>query len=98
MLYRGMDRAQLDAAYNNLAAVPSSPKLFADWEARSACFREQHRGHLDLAYGAGSRSAASTILSRSALTISMRSLGSTRLRHSATARCSIFRRWQVRLS
>ena len=23
MLYRGMDRAQLDAAYNNLAAVPS---------------------------------------------------------------------------
>ncbi|HZS82896.1 MAG TPA: hypothetical protein VFA50_08490 [Stellaceae bacterium] len=24
MLYRGMDRAQLDTAYNNLAAVPSS--------------------------------------------------------------------------
>ena len=36
MLYRGMDRAQLDAAYNNLAAVTSSAKLLADWAARSA--------------------------------------------------------------
>jgi acetyl esterase/lipase len=51
MLYRGMDRAQLDAAYNNLAAVPSFPKLFADWAARSARFRERHLGHLGLAYG-----------------------------------------------
>ena len=46
MLYRGMDRAQLDAAYNNLAAVTSSAKLLADWAARSAIFRERHRGHL----------------------------------------------------
>ena len=53
MLYRGMDRAQLDAAYNNLAAVPSSPKLLADWAARSAHFRERHHGHLGLAYGNG---------------------------------------------
>jgi arylformamidase len=51
MLYRGMDRAQLDAAYNNLAAVPSFPKLFADWTARSARFRERHHAHLGLAYG-----------------------------------------------
>ena len=51
MLYRGMDRAQLDAAYNNLAAVLSSPKLFADWAARSARFRERHRAYLGLAYG-----------------------------------------------
>ncbi len=51
MLYRGMDRAQLDAAYNNLAAVPSSPRLFADWATRSARFREWHNGHLGLAYG-----------------------------------------------
>ena len=51
MLYRGMDRAQLDAAYNNLAAVPSSPKLLADWAARSARFRERHHGYLGLAYG-----------------------------------------------
>ena len=51
MLYRGMDRAQLDAAYNNVAAVPSSAKLLADWAARSARFRERHRAYLGLAYG-----------------------------------------------
>ena len=51
MLYRGMDRAHLDAAYNNLAAVTSSAKLLADWAARSGSFRERHRGHLGLAYG-----------------------------------------------
>ena len=45
MLYRGMDRAQLDAAYNNIAAVPLAPNLFADWAARSARFRDQHHGH-----------------------------------------------------
>src|SRR5690242_7466704 len=51
MLYRGMDRAQLDAAYNNLVAVPSSARLIADWAARSARFRERHHRHLGLAYG-----------------------------------------------
>ncbi len=51
MPYRGMDRAQLDAAYNNLAAVPSFPELFADWAARSARFRERHHRHLGLTYG-----------------------------------------------
>ena len=51
MLYRGMDRAQLDAAYNNLAAVTSSAKLLADWAARSAIFRERHRQNLGLTYG-----------------------------------------------
>ncbi len=51
MLYRGMDRAELDAAYNNIAAVPSASALFADWAARSARFRERHGGHLGLAYG-----------------------------------------------
>jgi arylformamidase len=55
MLYRGMDRAQLDAAYNNIAAVTSAPNLFADWTARSTHFREQHCGHLDLAYGEAPR-------------------------------------------
>jgi hypothetical protein len=36
MLYRGMDRAQLDAAYNNSAAVPDRDAIIADWAARSA--------------------------------------------------------------
>lgn len=51
MLYRGMDRAQLDAAYNNTAAVPERSAIYADWTARSAAVRRKHPGHLDLAYG-----------------------------------------------
>jgi hypothetical protein len=46
-----MDLAQLDAAYNKLAAVPSVPKVFADWGARSTRFRERRYGHLGLAHG-----------------------------------------------
>ena len=51
MLYRGMDRAQLDAAYNNSAAVPERDAIVADWAARSARVRREHAGRLDLAYG-----------------------------------------------
>ena len=51
MLYRGMGRAQLDAAYNNGAAVPERDAIIADWSTRSARLRAQRQGHLDLAYG-----------------------------------------------
>ena len=51
MLYRGMDRVQLDAAYNNSAAVPDRDRIVADWAARSARVRREYAGHLDLAYG-----------------------------------------------
>jgi arylformamidase len=51
MLYRGMDRAQLDAAYNNGAAVPARDTIIAGWRARSAKVRAAGRGHLDLRYG-----------------------------------------------
>jgi arylformamidase len=51
MLYRGMDRAQLDAAYNNTAAVPARDAIVADWAARSAQVRRERQGHLDLPYG-----------------------------------------------
>jgi hypothetical protein len=51
MLYRGMDRAQLDAAYNNSAAVPERDAIVADWAARSARVRLECAGHIDLAYG-----------------------------------------------
>jgi acetyl esterase/lipase len=51
MLYRGMDRAQLDAAYNNGAAVPERDAIIADWAARSARLRSARPGHLDLQYG-----------------------------------------------
>jgi arylformamidase len=55
MLYRGMDRAQLDAAYNNTAAVPERDAIKADWAARGARLRSQRQSHLDLSYGDSSR-------------------------------------------
>jgi arylformamidase len=54
-LYRGMDRAQLDTAYNNTAAVPERNAIVADWAARSAAVRRAHGRHLDLAYGESAR-------------------------------------------
>jgi hypothetical protein len=50
MLYRGMDRAQLDAAYNNSAVVPERDGIVADWAARSAKVQREYAGHLDLVY------------------------------------------------
>ena len=54
-MYRGMDRAALDAAYNNAAAVADSPKIVADWEARSAQLRAAHPEGMDLRYGPDER-------------------------------------------
>src|SRR5262249_59808232 len=56
MIYRGMDRATLDAAYNNTAAVglPKRDQYVAGWTARSDAIR-QRGGRLDLPYGDGPR-------------------------------------------
>lgn len=62
MLYRGMDRTQLDAAYNNGAAVPERDAIKADWRARSAKVRREHGQHLDLAYGDSPRERLDLIL------------------------------------
>ncbi len=62
MLYRGMDRAQLDAAYNNSAAVANVDAIRADWDARSARVRRSRRAHLDLAYGAAPRQGLDLLL------------------------------------
>ena len=62
MLYRGMDRAQLDAAYNNTAAVPERDAIVADWAARSAKARCEYASRLDLAYG-HTRASGSTCFS-----------------------------------
>jgi acetyl esterase/lipase len=51
LLYRGMDRAQLDAAYDNRAAVPNFAAINADWARRSAQIRAERPAHFDLAYG-----------------------------------------------
>src|SRR6266850_2708231 len=57
MLYRGMDRAALDAAYDNGATVGpvKRERYVADRRIRSEAFRERHRGRIDVPYGAGAR-------------------------------------------
>jgi len=56
-LYRGMDRAALDAAYNNTAAIGQAARdrIAAGWQARSDALRAAHPEHLDLRYGAAER-------------------------------------------
>jgi arylformamidase len=54
-MYRGMDRAALDAAYNNGAAVKDSAQIVADWEARSTRLRAKHTQSMDLRYGKDER-------------------------------------------
>jgi arylformamidase len=54
-MYRGMDRAALDAAYNNGAAVRDSAQIVAGWEARSAQLRAAHPDGMDLRYGPDER-------------------------------------------
>lgn len=53
--YRGMDRAALDAAYNNTLAVADSARLLADFDARSERMRREHGTALDLRYGPAPR-------------------------------------------
>ena len=57
MRYRGMDRAALDAAYNNTAAVGQAKRdaYVADWTKRSETIRKAPGARLDLRYGAGER-------------------------------------------
>src|SRR5262249_40315057 len=57
MVYRGMDRAALDAAYNNTAAVgvPRRDQYVADWTARSEAVLRTPGAKIDLRYGDGPR-------------------------------------------
>lgn len=54
-VYRGMDRAALDAAYNNTQAVPDFPAIYARCRARSAALYAAHPCERDVAYGDGAR-------------------------------------------
>lgn len=54
-LYRGMDRAALDAAYDNSAAVADSAALLADFDARSALLRSARPEGINLRYGPAER-------------------------------------------
>jgi arylformamidase len=53
--FRGMDRATLDAAYNNRAAVPGALEIVAGWVERSASYRARATSaRIDVSYGAES--------------------------------------------
>ncbi|MCK1654747.1 alpha/beta hydrolase [Bradyrhizobium sp. 149] len=54
-IYLDMDRAALDAAYNNSAAVTDSSEWLAEWRARSATSRAIRGAQLDVPYGDGQR-------------------------------------------
>jgi hypothetical protein len=51
VVWRGMSRSELDAAYNNSAAVKNSTEKIADWTKRSAQTRARPGAVLDIAYG-----------------------------------------------
>jgi arylformamidase len=57
IVYRGMDRAALDAAYNNTAAVGQEKRnrYIADWTARSKALADKVRTKRDLRYGEAPR-------------------------------------------
>ena len=50
-----MDRAALDAAYNNSVAVANSAAIVEDWTRRTAALRSRFPGALDLRYGSRER-------------------------------------------
>src|ERR1044072_8644823 len=54
-VYRGMDRAALDAAYDNTGAVADSQQYRARWWDESAAIRAEPSARLDLRYGARPR-------------------------------------------
>src|SRR5262245_65973239 len=54
-IYRGMDRAALDAAYNNGAAVADSADWLVRWRELSAAVRASPRARLDIPYGSRPR-------------------------------------------
>jgi arylformamidase len=55
ILYRGMDYATLNVAYNNTEAIPDFAAVYAGFKARSAQFYETVACQRDLRYGEDSR-------------------------------------------
>lgn len=54
-LYRGMDKAALDAAYNNAAAVAGSAEIVAGWRQRSDLLRASPEVRTDVPYAPAER-------------------------------------------
>ena len=58
VIYRGMNRAELDAAYNNSEAVADSPQWLARWREASERVRARPDAQLDIVYGERPRARA----------------------------------------
>ena len=54
-LYRGMEKAALDAAYNNAVAVKNSAAIVEDWTRKTGAIRSRFKDSLDLRYGPAER-------------------------------------------
>ena len=55
IMYKGMDRFALDAAYNNSLAVPDSPQLMAEFDVLSEQMRSAPDARIGLRYGPAPR-------------------------------------------
>lgn len=55
VIYRGMARAALDAAYDNMRAVPAATEVLADFQGRANKIYVRDGWRRDLKYGAGER-------------------------------------------
>jgi arylformamidase len=62
-VYRGMDQATLDAAYNNSEAVIDSPQWLETWRERSEASRRELDSVLDIRYGLNERNTLDLFLS-----------------------------------
>jgi arylformamidase len=65
-VFRGYDRAALDAQYNNRAKVPGIDAHLARWNALGAHARETLAPRLDVRYGDGARQAVNVFAARGA--------------------------------
>jgi arylformamidase len=55
VIWNGMTQAVLDAAYNNVAAVPGSAAYVSGWTERSAALRQAYPAECEIPYGPGER-------------------------------------------
>lgn len=66
LLYHGMDRATLDAAYNNVKAVADFPAILKDFQTRGAALYEKAVFARDISYGKTDRECFDLARGRSA--------------------------------
>ena len=57
-------RSELDAAYNNAAAVKNSAAIVEDWTRRSTLLRNKYQKTLDLKYGSEERNRCERTIKR----------------------------------